>query len=278
MAYHNGWFYLFFSAFYHDAGRERSHVVGVKTKDFIKYSEPIINWRGKEEGWIGLCSPNVSKIGNKFYLTYNSWGDKSDKKNQLFYAVSNNLEDWQHAPLARGITRKKRAIDAAIFFEKGKFILIYKEYQTTMVAWAEYLNGPWKIIGKVAGGMLWMENYQLVSIGRIPRLICTTKSDYPVMAAMDIEAVQELGAIKKWVAFMDFKELKIPKESFNTYGKVGNAPFLADWRENDGYFYLLYAGKTEGKTHLKRGDNKLGVSRSKNLKDWSAPGTGSIKK
>jgi hypothetical protein len=62
MVYHDREFFLFYLAFYHDDGRERSHVVCVKTRDFVTYSGPLFNWSGKDGGWIGLCSPNISKI------------------------------------------------------------------------------------------------------------------------------------------------------------------------------------------------------------------------
>src|SRR4051812_2944642 len=53
MAYRDGTFYVFFSAFYPDRGQVRSHVVEVSTTDFKHFSEPIFNFDGEEEGWIG---------------------------------------------------------------------------------------------------------------------------------------------------------------------------------------------------------------------------------
>jgi hypothetical protein len=59
-------------------------------------------------------------------------------------------------------------------------------------------------------------------------------------------------------------------ENFNT-DNVANACFRADWREYDGHFYMIYCGRTEGKSHLGRGNNKLGLARSKELINWQAP-------
>ena len=76
MAYRDGTFYVFFSAFYPERGQVRSHVVEVSTRDFKHFSEPIFNFDGEEEGWIGMCSPDVQRLGGKYVMTFNSWGDK----------------------------------------------------------------------------------------------------------------------------------------------------------------------------------------------------------
>ena len=108
MIYKDGMYYIFFSAFYHDRGRERSHVVGIKTSDFETFSEPLFIWDGQEDGWIGMASPNITKIDNTYYLTYNSWGNKLFKPNQLFYATSTDLETWENnKPLATNLTKRK---------------------------------------------------------------------------------------------------------------------------------------------------------------------------
>ena len=71
MAYRDGTFYVFFSAFYPERGQVRSHVVEVSTRDFKHFSEPIFNFDGEEEGWIGMCSPDVQRLGGKFVMTFN---------------------------------------------------------------------------------------------------------------------------------------------------------------------------------------------------------------
>jgi hypothetical protein len=85
MAHRNGRFYVFFSAFYAERGQVRSHVVEVSTADFKHYSEPIFNFDGEQDGWIGMCSPDVRQLYGKYVMTFNSWGDKPGKPNQLFY-------------------------------------------------------------------------------------------------------------------------------------------------------------------------------------------------
>ncbi|MFX0098645.1 MAG: hypothetical protein ACFFCS_03620 [Candidatus Hodarchaeota archaeon] len=271
MIFHDGYFYIFFSAFYKDEGRERSHVCSVKTRDFKQFSEPLFDWRGKKEGWIGLCSPNISKTGNLFYLTYNSWGDKRDKTNQLFCATSKNFEDWEYFHIALELTLDIRAIDAAIAFDDGRFILSYKEKQRPKMGWTDDIReGPWHEIGLVAGGLMWMENTELIKIDGKWHVVCTMKSPHPMISQMDEDEAKN-DEMEKWLAFADFKEMVVPREKFNTHSHA-NAPFLADWRQHDGYFYLLYAGNTEGITHKRRGDNRLGLARSRDLETWEVPG------
>ncbi len=277
MAFRDGWFYIFFSAFYRDDGRERSHVVGVKTRDFKEYSEPLFNWRGEEGGWIGMCSPNLTVAGDTFYLTYNSWGDRFGKPNQLFYATSKDLENWERGkPLARDITKWRRAIDAAVAAEGSRYYLIWKEFQKPRAAVAAEM-GPagWTRLGKV--GPAWFENGELIKIEGKWRLVCTARQGgredlAPFIREMDGSGDKD----KHWASWGDFLKLDVPMEKFNT-DHVANACFLADWRRHDGHFYLIYAGRTEGKTHKRRGDNKLGLARSKDLVHWEVPCAGSSK-
>jgi predicted GH43/DUF377 family glycosyl hydrolase len=123
--------YVFFSAFFFDEGHERCHVSAVRTRDFISYSAPLFIWSGADQGLWGLCSPDIVQIDDTFVLTYNSWGDKEGQPNQLFYATSRDLERWDaHQPLARNLTRGKRAIDGALAWHKAVTFLVWKEGQT----------------------------------------------------------------------------------------------------------------------------------------------------
>lgn len=271
MAYRDGWFYVFFSAFFHEDGRERSHVVGVKTRDFKTFSEPLFIWRGEDEGWTGMCSPNITRVGDVYYLTYNSWGDKFLKPNQLFYATSRDLEHWDKGkPLARNITWGRRAIDAAVAHEGGKYYLVWKEFQTPKAAWSRSMGADgWHRLGKVPPD--WFENGEFIKIDNEWHLMCTAGklrgSHYPALRKMQGTGRKD----SDWTRWGEFTKLDIPVEDFNT-DETANAAFLADWREHDGHFYLIYAGRTEGDSHLGRGNNKLGLARSRDLENWEVPG------
>lgn len=276
----DGVFHVFFSAFYHDRERERSHVASVYTKDFLTFSEPLFLWDGSEDDWIGMCSPGINKVGDNYYLTYNSWGDKKEKPNQLFYAVSDDLVNWKKdIPLAQNLTAGNRAIDAAVAYTAGGYYLMYKEGKpgTVRLARAESMDGPWEFVGDglprllmAADGMdngRTHENYEFMNIDGQWMLLTT---DYRPHEMHLYKMAGSGNEPKDWLEWVDGRVLLMPREAFNT-DHNSNAGFIADWRDRDGYFYCIYAGRTEGETHSRRGDNKLGLARSRDLLHWEVP-------
>lgn len=276
----DGVFYLFFSAFYFTRGQGRSHVTGVWTRDFKTFSEPMFMWDGQEDGWIGMCSPDIVQLGDRYILTYNSWGDKKDQPNQLFYAVSTDLKEWRRdISLAHDLTAGKRAIDAAIAFDGQRYVLIYKEGRSPgipRVAWSASLDGPWAFVGDGHPKFTRLdkdfpaktqENYQFLNIDGQWRMVTTDYAPH----LMHIYRMDGDGReLTDWLRWTDGQPLHFPEESFNTDHNA-NAGAIADWRHLDGYFYCLYAGRTEGITHARRGDNKLAIARSRDLKTWYVP-------
>lgn len=268
MMFHDGWFYLYFSAFFYDSGRDRSHVVSVRTKDFKTYSEPLFIWSGMDEGWTGLCSPDISMIGDTWVLTFNSWGDKEGQPNQLLYATTKDLSRWSTIkPLAKNSTDGVRAIDAAIIPCNNKIYLIWKRVQEPLISVADSLNDPdWKIVGRPLKP--WFENGQFIKIDGKIHMMVTSEGHLPAITKMKGSGKYN----QDWLEWEDLKPIPIPAEEFNT-NELANAGSLVDWRMFDGYFYILYAGRTEGISHNRRGDNKLAIARSKDLKNWDIPGS-----
>lgn len=277
MAYRNGTFYGFFSAFYEDRGQVRSHVVEVSTRDFKTYSQPIFNFDGTEDGWLGMCSPDVQQIGNQYVMTFNSWGDKPGKLNALFYKTSSDLTHWSEMKaLAANLTAGQRVIDAAVAHANNGYYAAWKEGRRGMkprMAFANSLSGPFHFVqsglpvllmedGKDDG--LIHENYEFLEIDGRWRLLAT---DYnpPSPRLYTLENPND------WLKWGKGYELKIPVESFNT-DNVANAAALYDWRRHDGFFYLIYAGRTERASYLHRGWNRLGLARSKDLIHWQSAG------
>jgi hypothetical protein len=199
-----------------------------------------------------------------YYLTYNSWGDKRGQPNQLFYAISPNLENWTFDhPLAPNLTAGKRAIDAALAKYNDRYYLVWKQKQTPQIAWANALDSDnWQRLGRPSGG--WFENGQFLEIDGSIYLLVTGARHLPYLMNMSAETPED------WLAWSAPYRLEIPEESFNT-DHHANAAFLADWRLHDGYFYLLYTGRTEGKSHAGRGYNQLGLARSRDLVEWRVP-------
>ena len=284
MAWRDGTFYLFFSALYEDRGRVRSHVVGVKSTDFQNWSEPLIIWDGRDDGWIGMCSPNISKIGGAWYLTYNSWGDMDGRPNQLFYRRSTDLENWEERqPLAPEVTvdhkgRPRRGIDGALAKVDNTVYLIWKEGRPHMprAAKAPAVDGPYEYIGHgyvslmVPGGGgngLVHENFELLFADGHWRLIST---DYNPQTLYIYTLTGQPDRPESWLTWGNGRKVLVPMEPFNTHDRF-NAGFIADWREYDGHYYLISAGCTERESYAGRGNNKLGLTRSTDLIHWKIP-------
>jgi len=296
MAYRKGMFYIFFSAFYPERGQVRSHVVEVSTKDFKHYSEPIFDFDGEEDGWIGMCSPDVQHLGGKYVMTFNSWGDKPGKPNQLFYMTSDDLVHWTpRKNLALNITRvgNQRVIDAALAEADGGYYLVYKEqtpgiHSRPRIAFSKSLDAPFHYVGEGMAALLmkdgkdngfFHENYEFLHTNGQWYLLTTdylhnhlTPEKYDVQAPY----VYGLEPGSQWLKWTRGYTLDIPKEKFDTdsinINSVANAAALYDWRKYDGYYYLIYAGRTEGQTYARRGWNQIGLARSKDLIHWSVPG------
>lgn len=284
IAYKDGTFHLFFSAFYEDNGQVRSHVVELTTTDFKTYSEPILNIDGQEAGWIGMCSPNVTRIGDTYYLTFNSWGDREGRPNRLFYMESKDLINWSpRAPLGHNVTRRVRAIDSALEFDRGRCILFWKEVQKTRCMMSDSIDGVYKLIGdgwpKLYGRdgqeYPWNENYQIIKLHGKWRLLASGKNPsdperrmMPILYTMKGTGEKD----EDWLTWVDGYELKVAREEFNT-NHCANSAVILDLHDVDGYYYLLYAGRTENRSFLKRGHNKLGISRSRDLVTWYPAGT-----
>jgi hypothetical protein len=287
MAYREGIFYLFFSAFYRDRGRERSHVVGVTTRDWFIFSKPFLHIDGREQGWTGMCSPDIALIDGIYYLTFNSWGEEhpNGQKNQLFYISSPDLIQWSdYHQIGKNLTENIRCIDISIAKHNGAFYIMWKDESIRVprkkymprIAKASALESDWWFIGDgyphyfLSTGLesrFVHENYQFLRIDSKQYLLSL---DYAPHHPVLYEIGGNPNVDESWLRWVNGKDLVVPKERFNR-AQRSNAPFLADWRGFDGYFYMLYAGRTHALTHAGRGNNKLGLARSPDLTDWAVP-------
>ncbi|MGH9396468.1 MAG: hypothetical protein ACRD18_06410 [Terriglobia bacterium] len=287
MATRQGEFYVFFSAFYEDHGQVRSHVVEVKTRDFKTYSKPILDFDGEEDGWIGMCSPDVRKAGPGYELSFNSWGDEEGKPDQLFYMTSPDLVHWSaRHPLAANLTAGKRVIDAAVVDTGSGSYLIWKQntdgHPKPRVGFSRSLEGPWSFArsgaesgegsgfatltmpdGKENG--LIHENFTFIRAGGKWRLL---SSDYP---HGHHEILYTQLNSKNWLDWGKGLAIHVAPEGFNTLVHA-DAAAIYNWQKYDGYYYLIYAGRNEAKTYLRRGWNRLALSRSKDLVHWVPAG------
>lgn len=269
MGYRDGWFYVFTSAFFEAGGRVRSHVTGFRTRDFVTWSEPLFLWDGRDDGWIGLCSPDLQRSDDgRWILTYNAWGDLADRPNQLFYAISDDLETWDaHHPLGANVTAGIRAIDASVAREGMWWHLTWKREQRPMMARAKRIDSAnWERLGEIPGP--WQENAQLVKLDGRWRMIVQKRYKDGLAA---IRTMQGAGdAVQDWLRWDDGAPLALPVEGFNT-AQACIGPYLADWRALDGFIYCLYGGNSETESMAGRGNCRLALARSRDMANWATP-------
>lgn len=281
MAHRDGMFYVFFSAFYKDHGRVRSHVVEVSTRDFKRFSKPILDFDGESAGWIGMCSPDVQRLGQLWELSFNSWGDEPHRPDALFYMTSRDLVHWsKRFPLAPNLTARG-AIDLSVTRANRGYFAVWKsgrkpQEMRVRMACAKALAGPWRFIGSgyatlnMADGKengLIHENFEFIRINGALHLL---SSDYPHGHHEYLYTLLDPAHPLKWGKGF---ELKIPAQSWNRMVPC-DAAALYDWRHEDGYFYLIYAGRNEQTSYLHRGWNRMALARSKDLKHWVPAGAG----
>jgi hypothetical protein len=228
-----------------------------------------------------MCSPDVQLLDGKYVMTFNSWGHKPGKLDQLFYMASDDLVHWSHRkPLALNLTQigDQHVIDAALAQADGGYYLAYKEqtsnaHKRPRVAFSTRLDGPFAYVGDGLPDLLMSdgkdngllhENYEFIHTDGQWYLLTT---DYVPQAPY----LYALEPGSKWLKWTRGYTFDIPHENFNT-NNIANASALYDWRKYDGYYYLIYAGQTEGETYARRGWNQIGLARSKDLIHWSVPG------
>jgi hypothetical protein len=294
-------FYVFFSAFYQDHGRLRSHVVEITTGDFKAFSKPILNFDGEEEGFVGMCSPDVQKLGELWELSFNSWGDDPGHiHHQLFYMTSSDLVHWSPPhPFARNLTAGEGADDLTVTRRGDLYYAMWKEAviphglprriaakKSQIPPWnyglrprlavAKNLSGPWSFIGtgyptlKMANGNengLIHENFEFVWIDKVLHVF---SSAYPHGHHAYLYALLNEENLLQWGKGIEFE---IPTEQFNRIVPY-DAGAVYDWRKQDGYFYLIYAGHDDKTSYAGRGWNRMALARSKDLVHWSTPGSG----
>lgn len=287
LVYHNGQWHCFASVF----DEERSSVTAFHSDNLLNWSDMDWRWDGRDEGWLGLCSPHVMRDGDDWLMTLNSWGDATVKPNRLFYRRSPDLMTWgpMH-PLAHALTLPAgAAIDAALAHHGEHWFLACNLHpgKRTRLATAGSLDGPWTWLSEappllaVVDGRengLHHENYQFIRIDGVWHLLCT---DHPPLHAWLYQLAGDPAEPGSWLNWINGRQLAVPVETWNQHHH-DNAAALWDHREMDGWFYLVYAGQgleradefrgTACRYPKARGWNRLGVARSRDLLKWEVPG------
>jgi hypothetical protein len=267
-----GEYFLFFDAAYEDRGRLRFHVCEVRSVDLQTFSEPLLVIDGAGDGWIGMASPEIHHDGERYLLTYNSWGDAPGRPNQFFVRSSTDPVHWgAERPLAANLTNGARAIDAAVAVDHGRHFLMFKQAQTTRLAVSERLDGGYRWVGdglpRFARGAAWgrwHENYQFFRRGGKWRLIATSGSHDPYIYTLGGDGSKE----SDWLNWIDGYRVEIARQDFNTADSANSGSMVLGLPEA-GPQYLLFAGNTEKTSYEGRGWNRLGLARTTDMRHFS---------
>jgi hypothetical protein len=272
---------------------------------------------------VGVCSPDILFDGHEYILGFNTWGQPKATPNQLFIRTSPDLAHWSEPrPLAPNLTHGHRCIDLALARHGGLYAATWKEESSPRFAVAETLEGPWRFAHHAGWGKLVRsdgsvpreeglthENGQFLLIDGTWHLLTTDYSPHePWLYRMDGDP----DCPASWASWVDGIRLDVPPQAFNSFSRqdaeknrgtvnrsihpcrnhpdrfhlvdgLCNAPFLWDERSENGFFYMLYAGKNlEGCNDFNgragdpkgvgwpRGWNRLALARSRDLLAWEA--------
>lgn len=223
----------------------------------------------------GLASPDVVRMPDGRYLmTYNSHTrDEGDTANKLYYRTSDDLVTWSdavriHIDGADGPT--DRLIDAAAAFTDHGTFLMFKREQTAAVAHSPSgsIDGPWTFLGDL--NVATTENAQLIRLDGVWHMMATTIPviHEPVLYRLDGEESDPAS----WTKWAQVAKFEITAQAWNDGPfldhETSNASYLVDARDDDGFYYLVYAGSTELSMFGKRGHSSLGIARSTDLTTW----------
>jgi hypothetical protein len=271
---------------------ERSTIAVYRSPDLSTWSGPTHTWDGQEDGWIGLCSPDITCQGDGWVMTYNSWGDtRTERRNRFFYRQSKDLRTFSEPKaLAHDLLDGIPVIDSALARHDGRWFLACSRTETrgTWIASAESLDGPWAWVGDgpihCAAAITGLENgyhhenYQFLAIDEVWHLITT---DYPPHQAWIYRLDGDPADMSSWQNWPDGRPLTIRSEKWNTIDTI-NAVALWDHQSVDGRFYAVFGGKgrersdefnvSAGRKPWPRGWNRIGIAWSEDLARWTLPG------
>jgi len=259
----------------------RFQIGGVNSTDLSDWSTDDVKvWDRSVSG--GLASPEVVQAPDGRYVTvFNShtYDLRSLSRNKLYYRTSSDFQIWNtmnRLGEKAWSAPEDRLIDAAIAYTEAGIIVVAKKEQTPYfaISTSGSLDGPWKEIGKPNFASL--ENYQLLQIDGVWHLLGTTLRQPKGYDRAHLPALYRLignpSDPQGWLEWERVGILDVPQESWNQGYERANSAHLCDARAADGYFYLFYAGSNDRDSFNGRGHAKIGVARSRDLKNWSIPG------
>lgn len=245
----------------------RFQILHCTTRDLVRFSHPVFLWG---EGDNGRGSPNLSCIDGTYYLTYQSWDPRPghDRTNtKCLHAQSEDLITWdvKDVEIARNLNVNQRAIDPAFAKWNDRYYCIFKQWQSPLIASAKRPSDPdvWELLGELDAPKS-TENGQFIRIDGSWRLIVDSVGESRIYELAGDENVH-MG----WAHWRHAHTIQFESKNGSERIKAG-AVYIADWREQTGYFYAFYHMKHLADARMNLGHH-LGIARSRNLSDWELP-------
>lgn len=270
-------------AFSERAGDTGAAPVGMLSSPDLLRWEPV-------EGSPTFGSPDLTRHPDGTYVMTFQVADADrpedpDARRLAYRTAPHPGGPWSQArPLADDLFPDERLLDAAVAHTDHGTFLVFKrgaregELQHTEIAHSPSgdLDGPWTHVGEA--DLAFTENYQLLPIDGTWHVLATR---IPVHQPVLYELAGPADDPASWLRWEEVTALEIPEGSWNAGGPDGvdgvdhetaNSAHLCDARALDGHWYLTYAGSTELDTFEGRGQAKIGIARSTDLRTWEVAG------
>ena len=242
------------------------------TRDFQSYEtlapEPLA----------ALSTSDLLQHEGKWHLVTQGASPSSTATHRLLHGTSADLRSWSPlAELAPGNESAQRQIDGTLVFADGHFWLGYKGDQDFFVMRSQgaELDGRWEAPREASAAGEWAEAFHFYEIDGQWRLVATARDPKgwrcinPYVCSHEPFIYTRDG--DDWTRWTEKRQLHVPLEDWNS-SLHANGASLNDWRAQDGWFYLFYAGSDDLDSFGGRSHCKLGVARSKDLITWRLPG------
>lgn len=285
VVFHEGYFYIYASARFEESrtNPDRMKTYFYRTKDFLTYDElydPNID---------GIHSPDIVQNGDHWIMVFQKYVQSEfGETRNLLYAVSYDLIHWSEARyLLEDQVIQEDHIDGAIAIEGGYYFIGFKRNQLFSITRSnerdfnqEWMDYTFAYPGEVGD---WAENYQFIKINHQWRMIATARNpdgadceggytcDHEPFLYKKAESSEPDTSLASWIHWVDKTHIIVPHEDWNKEMHA-NSAYLCDWTDYDGYYYLFYAGANDSESFQGRGHGKIGVVRSRDLKNWVLPG------
>lgn len=295
LAQQDGYFYLLTSPTFETedpkVGRtEKVHFRSRDLRHWETYPETM-----RPEG-SGAGSIDLSLIDGEWHAVFQSAPAGNPELRRLYLSTSTDLVHWTTGiELAPTVLPGESIIDGALArVAEGHYYLVMK-WRVPQVPFftrsaQPVLNQEWlpgepfiaqseNVLFGIGPGFA--ENFQLIEIdGRI-RLVATARdpegfrcpneytcSHEPFIYSF---AVGDGSQYEDWKVWDHKTQLRVPYEGWNPVMHA-NTGFINDWRDDDGFFYLTYAGSSDSESFQRRGHGMIGIARSRDLIHWRVPG------